>query len=193
MNRILTIAGLVLGVAGSAIAADTYMVDTVHSDVSFKIRHLISKTAGRFSDFDGTITTDFQNLDASSVKFTIKAASIDTRSEDRDKHLRSPDFFDVEKYPQITFVSSKIAKTGDNTFDVTGTLTMHGVENRITLPVTWLGEAKDPWGAVKAGFETSVTLNRKDYGISWNKALDAGGLVLGEDVEIEINLEVERE
>lgn len=186
-------AALVLAAASAVYSADSYVIDAVHSDVSFKIRHLVSKTAGRFDDFGGTIIADFDNLETSSVEFTIKAASIDTRNEDRDKHLRSPDFFDVEKYAEITFLSTTISETGDNTFDVTGTLTMHGVSKEITLPVTYLGEIKDPWGNVKAGFETSVTIDRKDFGISWNKALDAGGLILGDEVEISIALEVKKQ
>jgi polyisoprenoid-binding protein YceI len=181
-----------LTLAGVA-SASTYTIDPVHSDVSFKIRHLVSKVSGQFTEFDGTITADFGNLDASSVVFTIKAASIDTKNEDRDKHLRSADFFDVEKYPEITFVSSKITKSGEQAFAVTGTLTMHGVAKTVTLPVSFLGEVKDPWGNTKAGFEIGTDIDRKDYGIIWNKALDAGGMILGDEVEITINLEAKKE
>jgi polyisoprenoid-binding protein YceI len=181
---------LILGLAGSAAAATTYAIDRAHSDVAFKVRHLISNVPGTFGEFDGTITADWDNLDASSVQFVIKAASIDTRNEDRDKHLRSADFFDVEKYPEITFVSDRITKSGANSYAVTGTLTMHGVTKEVTLPVTYLGEMTDPWGNVKAGFEIATTLDRRDFGIVWNKALETGGLLLGEEVEIEINLEV---
>lgn len=180
-----------LAVAGFA-AAGTYTIDQVHSDVSFKVRHLVSKTSGQFTDFDGTIVADFENLDASSVAFNIKAASIDTKNEDRDKHLRSGDFFDVATYPEITFTSSKITKSGPQSFAVTGTLTMHGVSKTVTLPVTFLGEVKDPWGNTKAGFEIETKIDRKDYGIIWNKALDAGGMILGDEVEITINLETQK-
>lgn len=180
---------LILALAAVAPAADVYTIDGAHSDVNFKIRHLISKVTGRFGDFDGTVTANFENLDASSVAFSIDAASIDTDNEDRDKHLRSADFFDVEKHPEITFKSSKITKVGDNEYAVTGTFTMIGVSKEITLPVTYLGEVKDPWGNTKAGYELSTTINRKDYGMEWNKALDAGGFILGDDVEILINLE----
>jgi polyisoprenoid-binding protein YceI len=192
MKRILTLIVTFFALAASA-AANTYTIDPAHSDVSFKIRHLVSRTAGRFADFSGTITADFQNLDASSVEFTIVAASIDTRSEDRDKHLRSPDFFDTEKFKEITFTSHKITRAGEDSYAVTGNLTMHGVTREITLPVKYLGEVKDPWGNLKAGFELAVTLDRKDFGISWNKALDAGGLILGDDVEISISLEVAKQ
>ncbi len=187
------VAALILGLAGTAGAATTYTIDAAHSDVAFKVRHLIAKVPGRFAEFDGTITADWDDLDASSVKFVIKAASIDTRNEDRDKHLRSADFFDVEKYPEITFVSERITKAGDNSYSVSGKLTMHGVTREVTLPVTYLGEMADPWGNVKAGFQIVTSLDRTDYGIVWNKALETGGLLLGEEIDVEINLEVARE
>jgi len=178
-----------LALAGPASAADSWAIDKAHSDVTFTVRHLISKVTGRFGSFDATITTDFENMDGSSVKFTIDASSIDTANGDRDKHLRSADFFDVEKFPEITFVSSKITKSGDSTYAVTGTFTMHGVAKEIVVPVTFLGVIDDPWGNTKSGFEIKTSLDRKDYGIVWNKALDAGGYILGDEVEITINLE----
>jgi polyisoprenoid-binding protein YceI len=125
----------------------------------------------------------------SSVEFTIKTASIDTNNEGRDKHLRSADFFDAEKFPEITFKSTKVVAKGKDKFDVTGPLTMHGVTKEVTLPVTFLGSQKDPQGNDKAGFEVAATLNRKDFGIVYNRALDAGGFVLGDEVWISINLE----
>jgi polyisoprenoid-binding protein YceI len=189
-RKILSIAMMVVAAAGLSSAADTYTIDPAHSDVGFKIRHLVSKVTGQFNEFSGTVVADFGNLERSSVRFTIKAASIDTRNGDRDTHLRGEDFFDVEKYPEITFASSAITKAGDSTFNVAGTLTMHGVSREITLPVIYLGEVKDPWGNTKAGYQISTTLNRKDYGMVWNKALDSGSLILGDEVEVEINLEV---
>jgi polyisoprenoid-binding protein YceI len=193
MKRTAQILTLVLITATGLAGAAEYSIDQAHSDVSFKVRHLVSKTSGQFTDFDGAIVADFSNLDASSVNFTIQAASIDTKNEDRDKHLRSGDFFDVEKYPEITFTSSKITKASESSYAVTGTLTMHGVSKTVTLPVIFLGEVEDPWGNTKAGFEISTTIDRKDYGIVWNKTLDAGGLLLGDEVEITINLETKKE
>ena len=140
---------------------------------------------GRFNDFSGVIQMDPKNLAASSVDFHIKATSIDTNQPDRDKHLRSADFFDVEKFPEITFKSKSITTTGKNTYNVTGTLTMHGVSKDITLPVTYLGTVKDPFGSTRAGFGLETTLDRKDYGIVWNKAIDNGGVMLGDDVKID--------
>lgn len=171
-------------------AADTYTVDKMHSAAEFKIRHMVSQVGGKFDDFGGTVNVDRANPANSSVEFTIQTASVDTATPDRDKHLKSADFFDAEKYPTITFKSVKVAPTKTkDTYDVTGDLTMHGVTKRVTLPVVFLGFVKDPWGNERAGFELETTLNRKDYGIVWNQALDAGGYLLGEDVKIAVNLE----
>ncbi|HYO15981.1 MAG TPA: YceI family protein [Thermoanaerobaculia bacterium] len=179
-------------VAIPSFAADTYAVDASHSAVSFQVRHLVTNVRGRFNDFNGTINLDPANLEKSSVEFRVKAASIDTANEDRDKHLRAEDFFHVEKYPEITFKSTSIKKTGKDTYAVTGDFTMRGVTKRITLPVTYLGTARDPWGKDKAGFETATTLDRKEYGIVWNAAVDNGGVILGDDVKIAINLEANK-
>ena len=194
MKRLAIIAiALTLGVAGTAGAADTWKVDPAHSEVSFGSRDRISSVTGRFDTFSGTVTTDFDDLAKSGVSFTIEAASINTNNADRDKHLRSPDFFDVEKHSEITFTSSKITKSGHNSFDVTGTFTMHGGSKEVTLPVKFLGAAQDPWGNTKAGFELRTTLSREDYGIVWNKTLETGGLLLGDDVEVMINLQVAKQ
>jgi polyisoprenoid-binding protein YceI len=197
MQRILLGSTLVIALtatAGVAAAADdasrtVYAVDQAHSDVTFKVRHLMSRTGGEFTDFDGTFAIDWSNPDRSKVEFEIDAASIDTANADRDKHLRSEDFFWVEKHPKITFTSDSIEKKSDQLYHVHGTLTMRGVANKVTLPVTYLGELQDPWGNTKAGFSTEITLDRKDYDIVWNKALDAGGVILGDDVEVTIDLQ----
>lgn len=168
----------------------TYKVDTGHSGVNFTVRHFVSNTPGRFRDFDGTIKYDKQNPTASSVEFTVKTASIDTANDDRDGHLRSPDFFEVEKFPTMTFTSTKVAAKDADTLDVTGNLTIKGTTKQITIPVDVLGTFKTPNGE-KAGFETSFVINRKDYGIVWNRVLDAGP-VLGEDIKININVEADR-
>ena len=174
---------------GTASAQGIYTIDPNHSNVSFKVRHLVSKVGGEFTEFDGTITADFNNLDVSGIQFSIQAASLDTRNKDRDNHLRSVDFFDVEKYPEITFTSTKITKIDDDSFAVAGTLTMHGVSKPITLTVEYLGEIT-AMGGTRAGYELSTTLDRKDFGVSWNRALDTGGFILGDDVAVMINLEV---
>ena len=179
---------LVLGF-GAVEAQNLYTIDPNHSSVGFKVRHLVSKVGGEFTEFEGTINADFSNLDVSGVQFSIHASSLDTRNEDRDGHLRSPDFFDVEKFPEITFTSNKVTKIDSDSFAVAGTLKMHGVSKPITLTVDYLGEM-NAMGGTRAGYELSTTLDRKDWGISWNRALDTGGFVLGDDVEVMINLEV---
>jgi polyisoprenoid-binding protein YceI len=174
-------------------AAETYTIDPGHSEVSFQVRHMVSQVRGRFNAFSGTVQMDPKNLAASSVEFRIKAESIDTTVADRDNHQRGTEFFHTEKYPEITFKSKSIKPAGKDKYNVTGTLTMHGVSKEVTLPVTFLGEAKDPWGGIRAGFETATTLNRKDFGIVWNKAVDNGGVLLGDDVKVEINLETQKQ
>jgi polyisoprenoid-binding protein YceI len=186
---------LALGLLAPALAlADTavYKVDPDHSSVNFVIRHFVSNVPGRFTDFDGTVKYDQQNPAASSVEFTVQAASIDTDNDDRNNHLRSPDFFDVQKFPTLSFSSTSVKPKDADTLDVTGDLTIHGVTKQVTIPVDILGTLKTPRGE-KAGFETSFTVNRKDYGVLWNRVLDAGGTVLGEDVKINIAVEADRQ
>ena len=170
-------------------SAEMYRIDPVHSGVSFKIRHLVSNVSGRFSDFEGGIQADREDLARSSVAFTIKTSSIDTGNGKRDDHLRSPDFFDAAKYPEIAFKSTKVEKASGDTYNVTGSFTMHGVTKDITIPVQVLGFTSHPRFGDLAGFSTSFKLNRKDYGISWNAPMDASTLVLGDDVQVEINIE----
>lgn len=188
-RKLLTAAALTVLSAAAAQAADPYNIDPGHSQVGFQIRHLVTQVGGKFNDYKGTVQLDPAKLESSSVEFAIKTASIDTGVADRDKHLRSADFFDAEKFPEITFKSKGIKATGKDQYAVTGTFTMHGVSKEITLPVTFNGTAKDPWGGQRAGFSAETTLNRKDYGIVWNKALDNGGALLGDDVKIAVNLE----
>ena len=176
-----------------AAALETYAIDKTHSEAAFQIRHLVTKVRGRFGDFEGAVRLVPGAPEKSSVEFSIDAASIDTDVADRDKHLRSADFFDVEKYPKITFVSSRIRPASGDRYDVTGTLTLRGVSKEVTLPVTFLGFANDPWGNARAGFELETKLNRKDFDMIWNAALDNGGFLLGDEVRILINLETIRQ
>src|SRR5687768_8669839 len=167
MNRTLAILALASGLAGSAAAApETLVIDRVHSDASFRVRHFVSNVRGRFTDFSGTVVADAAKPEASSVEFTVKTASIDTDQANRDKHLQSADFFDAEKFPEITFKSTGVRPAGKDKFDVTGNLTMHGVTRQVTLPVTYLGSVGTGKDA-KHGFEATTTINRKDYGIVW--------------------------
>jgi polyisoprenoid-binding protein YceI len=179
--------------ASPAFAAETFVIDKGHSEVGFQIRHMMSKVRGRFNEFEGRIVADRARPEVSSVELTIQATSIDTANPNRDKDLRGADFFDVEKHPTITFKSTRITPKGKDSYDVTGTLTMRRVSKEVTLPVTFLGFMKNMRGVEAAGFETAVTLNRKDFGITWNRALDAGGVLLGDEVYVSINLETRKE
>ncbi len=172
----------------AGLRAQTFKIDPVHSSVGFSIRHLVSNVKGRFTDFSGTIVYDSKKIENSSVNVTIKTSSIDTDNENRDNHLRSPDFFDAEKNPEITFQSTKVVKKGKK-FLVQGTLNLHGVDKSVSFPCQILGTMKDPKGNARAGFEAELSLNRKDFGITWNRTLDQGGLMLGEEVKIMLAVE----
>lgn len=180
-----------LAQAQAAPEAEVFKVDPVHSTVGFKVRHLVGKVSGTFAEFSGSVTVpDRGKPEVASVRFVIRAASIDTANADRDKHLRGADFFETDKFPEITFESTKVEAKGADSYLVTGKFTMHGVTKEIVLPLTFGGTVKDPWGNERAGFSLQTVLNRKDYGVVWNKAMDAGGLVLGDDVEVAIDLEL---
>jgi polyisoprenoid-binding protein YceI len=185
---------LLLALLPAPAAADpaVYKVDPDHSGVAFSIRHFVSNVSGRFRDFDGSIRYDKLSPGISSVELTARAESIDTGNNDRDEHLRSADFFDAKKFPTLTFTSSEVRAVDADTLEVTGDLTLHGVTKRITIPVEVLGTVKTPNGE-KAGFQAIFTVNRKDFGITWNRVLDAGGTVLGEDVKIDVEIEGNRQ
>lgn len=196
MKRVHRTAGALLSaflVAATALAAaETFVLDKVHSSVSFRIRHVVSMVDGRFTDYDGKIWIDREKPAASKVEFTIQAASINTGNEKRDNHLKSADFFEVEKYPTITFKSTKVEPKGDGVYDVTGDFTMRGVTKTMKFPVRHGGFAK-LGKTEKAGFDLTLKLNRKDFNINWNQALDQGGWILGDDVDILIGIEANKE
>lgn len=173
----------------TAAAVRTFAIDKTHSEAAFQVRHLITKVRGRFADFSGTIEFDANQPTASTARFEIQAASIDTSTPDRDNHLRSDDFFAVATYPTITFESTSIVAKGGNAYDVAGTLTMRGVSKPITIAATHLGTATDPWGNERIAFEGEVTLNRKDYGLNWNAALETGGFLVGDEVKVSLSVQ----
>ena len=181
---------LVLAVlaAPPAGAAVTYTFDKNHTDISFQIRHMVSQVRGEFRDFSGTIVKDDANPAASSVELTIQATSIETGVDHRDNDLRSENFFDVAKFPTITFKSTRVEKISDTEYKVTGDFTMHGVTKVVILPVTFDGEMKEANGKSRVGFSTSTVINRKDYGMTWNKALDSGGMLLSDEVKVSISV-----
>ena len=180
-----------LPLLAQAPATETFTADKNHSTAIFKVRHMMANVVGQFRDFNANVDIDRANPEKSSVEFTIQATSIDTGNPNRDNHLRSPDFFDVAKYPTITFKSTAVTPKSKTEFEVAGDLIMHGVTQHVKLPVTFLGFAKTAKGE-KAGFEIETKLNRKDYNVLWNKTLDEGGLLLGDDVKVTINLEMDK-
>jgi polyisoprenoid-binding protein YceI len=193
-RRILFTAVLMAGVVtlllplSAQAEVETYMIDKIHSMANFKIRHLFSKVSGTFSDLNGTIWLDRNNLQASRVDATINVYSIDTNHEKRDNHLRSKDFFHVDKYPIIRFVSTKVEVTGENEGVMSGELTMHGVTRPVNLPFKILGFGPDPWGGYRSGFEATTVLKRSDYGIDYGLN-QKGGSAVGDEVEINILIE----
>src|SRR5690606_6533159 len=171
-----------------------WKVDGAHSEVGFSVKHMmVSKVKGTFDQFTAEIEANPTDLTTASIQFTIDVASINTRNNDRDNHLRSADFFDVEQYPNLTFTSSKIEKTDEDEYKVTGDVSLHGVTKQETFNVTFEGLAKDPMsGAEKAGFSAEGKIKRSDYGLTWNAALETGGVLVGDDIKIIIEIEAER-
>lgn len=175
--------------SSSAFAAD-YTIDTDHSTIGFKIRHLgISNVKGQLLKFNGTFSYDPSKVVASSTEAKIEATSIDTDNKKRDDHLRSPEFLDDKKFPLIEFKSKEIQEVTKDGFNVLGDLTIHGITKPVTLAVVNGGVVQDPWGNERAAFTATTKINRKDFGLTWNKVLESGGLVVGEDVQVELEVE----
>jgi len=167
----------------------TYTIDPAHSRIGFVARHaMVTKVRGSFNDFTGTAAIDGDAPEKSSVQVTIQAKSIDTRNADRDAHLKGNDFLSMDEYPQITFSSTEIKQTGETSFDVTGDLTIKDVTRSVTIPFEFEGAAKDPFGNDRIGFEGSTTINRKDYGVTWNAALETGGVLVSDKVTLEFEI-----
>jgi polyisoprenoid-binding protein YceI len=167
----------------------TYTIDASHSRLGFVARHaMVTKVRGGFNDFAGTITIDGAQPERSSAEVSIEAASIDTRNADRDAHLRSNDFFAMEDHPQLRFVSTAIEQLDDTRYRVTGDLTLRGVTKPVTIDVDYTGTAVDPFGNTRVGFEGATTVNRKDWGVNWNAALEAGGVLVSEKVTLEVEI-----
>jgi polyisoprenoid-binding protein YceI len=182
--------GLLLMLPGLAAAEPAHWnVDPEHSTIEFRVSHMVvSKTAGRFMDYAGFIDMDAEAGTVKAIEATIKTASVNTNHEKRDAHLRNADFFDVEKYPTMTYRMKSYKKTAEG-YQAVGELTLRGVAKDITLSGNFNGVAKDPWGSIRAGFTAEGKLNRKDFGMVWNKTLDSGGLVVGDEVQIKLDIE----
>jgi polyisoprenoid-binding protein YceI len=172
-------------------AATTWQVDPTHSHAEFAVRHLmISTVKGRFAEVTGTLTGDETDPGNASIELTIPVAGIDTREQQRDAHLRSADFFEAERFPVIRFRSTRITRAGTDGFTVAGDLTIRDVTRPVTLTVESGGRGKDPWGGERIGFSTSTRINRKDFGLLWNQALETGGVLVGDEVKISVELEL---
>jgi polyisoprenoid-binding protein YceI len=189
VTTIFTAVFLLAASANVVSAADKYELDTSHTSVEFAVKHMVISTVkGAFSDVTGTILYDEKDITKSSVDVLIKVASVNTNNEKRDEHLKSADFLDAGKYPDITFKSKQVQKT-DEGLVLTGILTIRDVSKEVSMPFEITGKLTDPWGNVRIGAETELEINRQDYGVSWSKNLDGGGLVVGDKVKIEISLE----
>lgn len=195
-HRILSIAAVIVILAiPSMVMAGSWDIDPAHTEVGFKVRHMmVTNVRGNFHDVKGTLEFDESNVTRSSISVTIQAASIDTGVEKRDNHLRSPDFFDVAKYPTLTFKSKNFTKVADGEYKVTGSLTIHGVTREVVLDVEGLDfQAKDPWGNTIMGASASTSIKRKDYGLTWNKALETGGWLVGDRISILLDVELKKQ
>ena len=168
-----------------------WQIDAAHSEIQFAVRHMmISTVRGRFTQFTGTIEADEQNPTAAQVNVTIDAASIDTGNTDRDKHLRSPDFLNAEQFPQITFKSTSVEQNGQSEGKLHGELTIRDVTKPVVLDVEYAGIAKSPWGTTSAGFSATTKINRKEWGLNWNVALETGGWLVSEEIKVSIEVEL---
>jgi polyisoprenoid-binding protein YceI len=169
---------------------NNWNIDTVHSGINFSVRHMVvSKVRGRFGKFSGELAIDDDDLTRSSVNVAIEAASIDTGNAQRDGHLRSADFFDVEAFPELRFRSTRIDKRGDDRYAVVGQLTIRDVTREVSLDVEFGGRARDPWGNERVGFVATASVDRKEFGLRWNQALETGGVLVGDRIDIELELQ----
>lgn len=172
------------------LAQTKWAIDPAHSEVQFKVKHLvISTVTGTFKSFQGSVTSESEDFDKSSIEFSIDANSIDTNNADRDGHLKSADFFDTANYPTLSFKNGILSKKGGD-YVLTGDLTIRDVTKKVELEVEYGGTVKDPWGNTKAGFEINGKINRKDFGLTWNAATEAGGVLVGEEVKLHINIQL---
>lgn len=171
-------------------ATTNWSVDPTHSEVGFKVKHMMfTNVSGKFDKFEATATSEEDNFENAQITFSAEAASVNTGNTDRDNHLKGGDFFDAEQFPKLEFKSTSFHKKGDDNYEMKGDLTLHGVTKSISLDVEYGGLGKDPWGNMKAGFSISGKFNRKDFGLNWNAALEAGGVLVSEDVRL--NAEVQ--
>jgi polyisoprenoid-binding protein YceI len=183
------ITGIWILALASVVQATDFTMDPMHSNVGFIVRHIGSNVKGQFGEFSGNFSYDPKAPEKSTVEAVIQTKNINTNVDKRDAHLKSPDFFDVEKFPTMTFKSTSVKSTGSGKLDVSGDLTIHGITKPVVLSVEGGDVAKDPWGGTRTGFTATTKINRKDYGMIWNKTLDNGGVLVGDEVKIDIEAE----
>jgi len=175
-------------------ATSTWVIDPTHSEVQFKVKHLvISTVTGSFKSFEGSVQTEGDSFEGASISFTADVNSIDTNMEQRDGHLKSADFFDAENFPKLSFVSTSFVSKGDDEFTLTGDLTLRGVTKSVTLAVNYGGQMVDFYGNTKAGFELNGKINRKDFGLNWGAVTEAGGVVVSDEVKLHFNIQVAKQ
>ncbi len=187
--RFISVPFLALFILSQTVFATTYTIDPDHSSATFKIRHLLSNVQGNFKTFEGVVDYEPGKPETWKTTATIQANSIDTNVAKRDEHLKGPEFFDVEKFSTITFVSTRAEQVDETHAKLNGLLTIHGVEKPVTLDLEIHGIAKDPWGNTRAAFTGTTQVNRKDFGLAWNKAVETGQLLVGEEVQITLEIE----
>lgn len=191
MKLVTKLSLLFLFAATLSVAQTKWNFDASHTDIGFEVDHMvISSVDGEFEKFDGTVVTNGENFESTDISFTVDVASINTNNEQRDNHLRSDDFFNAEKYPKMTFESKSMEKVGDNKYKLVGDLTIRDVTKEVVLEVDYQGMVTDPWGNTRVGFKVEGTINRFDFNLKWNKLLETGGLVVGEDVTISLDVEL---
>lgn len=177
----------------TATAQSRWVPDPAHTQVKFVVTHMvITEVTGTFQEYDFAVTQPGDDFDSAQITATIKTASINTDNEQRDKHLRSDDFFNAEMYPEITFVSTNFEKTGEKSYKIAGDLTIRDVTKPVVLDAVYRGTINDPWGNTKAGFKATGTINRQEFGVKWNKSLDTGGLVVSDEVEIVLDVQMKK-
>ena len=171
----------------------TFKIDTAHSEIGFKVKHLmISSASGVFKTFDATVEAEQEDFSDAKITFEADIASIDTKNEQRDAHLKGEEFFNAEKFPKMTFVSTGISKTTGSEFDLKGNLTIRDITKEVVLNVEYNGTVTDPWGQVKAGFEITGKISREEFGLKWNALTEAGGVVVGDEVKLHMNIEMQK-
>jgi polyisoprenoid-binding protein YceI len=194
MNKLFTLIAIMLTLAGGLSAQTVWKADKAHSSVNFSVSHMvISEVTGNFKDFGATLTSSKDDFSDAVIDATIQMASVNTDNDKRDAHLKSDDFFNVEKFPTMTFKSTNIERTGPGTFKITGNLTMRDVTKPVVLDTKLIGQTKTPWGTTAAGFKATTVIDRLEFGTKWNQALETGGLIVGKDVTVTLLFEFDKQ